>query len=93
MQGWAATREGDGESVSASKGGAAAVVALYLLQDREEGIAEPKALTFPEHLPGAPCFQKTVDGPCPSLSKKKKLVQLKKFDQQSHGTIEVHERG
>ena len=71
----------------ASKGGAA----LCLLQDHEEGTAEPKTLAFPEHLPGAPCFQISVDGQCPSLSKK--LVQLKKFDQHSYGTIEVHERG
>ena len=75
----------------ASKGGAAAVGALCLLQDREEGTAEPKALAFPEHLPSAPCFQKTVDGLCPSLPKK--LVQLKKIDQHSYGTMEVHERG
>ena len=77
----------------ASNGGAAAVLAFCLLQDREEGTAEPKALAFPEHLPGAPCFQKTVDGLCPSLSKKKKTCATEKIDQHSYGTIEVHERG
>ena len=73
------------------KGGAAAVEDLCLLQDREEGTADPTALAFPEHLPSAPCFQKTVDGLCPSLPKK--LVQLKKFYQHSFGTMKVHKRG
>ena len=68
---------------------------LCLLQDREEGTADPTALAFPEHLPSAPCFQKTVDGLCPSLPKK--LVQLKKFyqdklrnDESSQGAADVH---
>ena len=42
------------QSVCASKGGAAAVVALCLLQDRDGGTTEPKALAFPEHLPRKP---------------------------------------
>ena len=85
-QGWSATREVDGASVRASKGGAAAIEAFCLLQDREEGTASSKALAFPEHLSSAPCFQKTVDGLRPSSPKQ--LVQLKQC-----GTMKVHQRG
>ena len=52
----------------ASKG--AAVEAFCLLQDGEEGTVDPKELAFPKNLPSAPCFQKTVDGLCPSLPNK-----------------------
>ena len=72
----------------ASKRAAAAVEALCLLHDLEQGTADPKALAFQEHLPSAPCFQKTVDGLCPSLPKK--LVQLKKFNQ--HRTMKISKR-
>ena len=37
--------------MSASKGGAAAIGALCLLQDRGEGTADPKALAFPRCPP------------------------------------------
>ena len=74
------TREVDGASVCASEGGAAAIEALSLLQDRRRAC--------PEHLPDAPCFQKTVDGLCPS-SPKKELVRLERFDQHSFGTMNV----
>ena len=69
----------------ASKEAAAAVGALCLLQDREERTADSKALAS-EHLPHTPCFQKTVDGLCPSLPKN---PQLKTIDQHSYGAVEV----
>ena len=55
------------------KGAAAAVEARCLLQDREEGAAGSKLLAFPEHLPSAPRFQKTVVGISPSSPQLKNI--------------------
>ena len=70
----------------------AAVEALCLLQNREQGAVDPKALAFSEHLQSAMCFQKPWTG-CVHRYQKKLVQQLKKFEQHSYGTMKVHKRG
>ena len=71
----------------ASKGGAAAVGALLSVAGSRRGNCRAKRVGISRASAKRSCFQKTVDGMCPSLPKK--LLQLKKFDQQRYGTMEV----
>ena len=74
----------------APQGGAAAIEALCLLQDREEGLQTPRRWHYQS------IFQALRDpenrGRAVSIVTQKKLVQLKEFDQHSFGIVKVQKR-
>ena len=71
------------------KGAAAAVEALCLLQDREEGTAGCKALAFPEHLQA----HRTVIPENRGRDESAVTANEKTFDQHRHGAMKWHRCG